>query len=74
LIRSRKERRKNKSKRTATAVPGKKSIVRMAIVRMAALSRLVASAIWCALLAISRFACPMAREMAWSRWTTRLNI
>lgn len=41
---------------TATAVPKRKTIVRMAIVRIAALSRIVASAICRAFLAISRFA------------------
>jgi hypothetical protein len=41
---------------TATAVPGRKSIVKTAMVRIAALSRLVASAICRALLAICRLA------------------
>ena len=41
---------------TATAVPGRKSIVKTAMVRIAALSRIVAWAICRALLAISRFA------------------
>lgn len=59
---------------TATAVPGKNSIVSTAIVRMAALSRIVASAIWRADRAISRFAWPIDRERAWSRSTVRLKI
>jgi hypothetical protein len=43
-----------RNKLTATAVPGRKSMVRTAMVRMAALSRIVASAIWRADRAISK--------------------
>ena len=61
-------------KRTATAVPGRKIIVKIAIVFIEALSFMLASAIRRDVSAISRLVCAIWRLRRMSRWTIMLKI